>query len=291
MYCEGDTEGVKAEEMDTLIDLMNDAFLLIKRIFEEESIRDFEVAPKDPARQKKFKKEFLDLDRMLSVSRLQGYHLGDSIDGKTIVFTIEDLQRLKQRYLDLSASFGGHAGPTLGAVFSMGTTLNSLQGETIDYDYLEKHFRLSLGIDDEETNEKKRREALEALKKDLGTLSEKDQEIAREIIFEIDAGTFDVEGVTSMKECIAKRREEKVAAAINKLCGAIGMDEEMFSSYYSECDGENVDLLKVKKIEDTADLQKVVNHFGCKNAMKGRSKLHEVMDEIFRKKNVEEYKG
>lgn len=289
MYCEGDTEGVKAEEMDTLIDSMNNTFLLIKRVFDEEGIKDFETAPKDPARQKKFKKEFAELGRMLSVSRLQGYHLSDSIKGKTVIFTVTDLQRLQQRYLDLASASSGRE-PTLGVVFSMSTTLNALQGEMIDYDYLEKHFRLSLGIDDEETDEEKRKEALEALKKDLGTLSEKDQKIAREIISEIEAGTFDIEGVRSMRECIAKRREEKVAAAIKNLCDATGMNEALFSDYYRVCDSATVDLLKIKRVEDTADLRKVVEHFGCKNAMKGKSKLHEVMEEIFRKKNIEEYK-
>ena len=283
MYCEGDIAGVMADDLEVTLDLMNNIFTLISQIFAEEGIKDFETTPKDPARQKKFKKEFAELDRLLTVSRLQGYHLGDSAKGKIPLFTTDDLLRLRQRYIDLSVGRSGST--TLGAVFSMDTNLNAIKGETIDYDYLEKHFRLSLGIDSEEADEEKRKEALEALKHDLENLSERDQKIAREIISEIEDGIFDVTGVTSMRECIAKRREEKTAAAIKKLCDATGMDAEMFSDYYRTCDGENIDLYKVKKIEDTADPKKVVEYFGCKNTMKGKSKLHEVMDEIFRKKN------
>ncbi len=283
LYCQGDTAGVQVEDLEKNIQKMNKIFNNIVDIFKQEQIPEFQWLPRSLELRDKFRKEFSKLKSIMRGAMLQGLKWNNEY-GKELNFDEKTYRILTMRFNDLAnGRRGGKFGIKPG--YDVKTDPSTMEMEKIDADYLESQFKIATlqDITDEEDYRKTQRDAIEEIRKNLGTMSETDQKYARRVLNDIENEVLFVKPGHTFMEYIQEYKEREIHSAIEQEADKFGLNVPLFIKVYMSR-STGIDQIELQKLEDTAIMERAESYYNCSrfNAIK---KMHaELVSYISEKK-------
>lgn len=259
LYCQGDYEVVKVDDLDSNIKILNATYGDIKRIFNRAGIVNFDRLPKEDADRQMFRKLFHRLKSTFRAAMLQGLKWTNE-HGKKLEFGETEYRILTARYEDLPSNRGGGRG-TPRLPFSMDTDLSTMEIDKVDYDYLEARFRI-VTMKDISRRDEKVEDAIHEIEAKLGLLTEIPQRYARMILRDIKNGVLVPDGTKSLMQYIREYQERNIRESIHEFAEEFLLDEDKLYNLYTNHDGDVANSLKLKKIEDTVDDSRLISHYG-----------------------------
>lgn len=286
LYCEGgEDSGAIVGSIDENLDLTNDLFDTINKIFTDAGIKDFISLPTIDADCQKFKALFKTLAQLIKGMMLQGMEWKSDtdpyvmklkvcnkwIDGQTRLYTI-----LYYRYNDLlpnRSTVNPHTG-RLG--YDLTASLSEVEKDKIDADYLEAHFRQIIPMLVGDFDEIEKESIIADFTAQLGTLSAVHQMYAKQIIRDIKDGVLDVDDKT-LKVLISEYQNKDQDRAIRGFAAKYGLQIDLLRKIYHVIGNHDIE---VSKLCDTCDKNLVKTAFGCE-WLSSRAKLNkEIKDFI-----------
>lgn len=285
LYCQGDYTGVEVEDLNGNIRILNTTFNDIKGIFNRAGIVNFDRLPKEDADRQMFRKLFQKMKSTFRAAMLQGLKWSNE-HGKKLEFTETDYRILTARYEDLPSNGGGIRG-TRRLPFSMDTDLSTMEIEKVDYDYLEAQFKIVTmkdiaGEDGDETVEA----AIREIETKLGLLTDIPQRYARKILADIKNGILIPDGKKTLMQYIKEYQERTIRESIHDFAEEFGLDEENLYNFYINPDGDIANSLKLKKIEECVDKDKLISHYG-ERLFNARVKFHKDLTDYIAKRKAD----
>lgn len=271
LYCQGDYVEVEVDDLDANIKTLNRTYEDIKHIFDRAGIVNFDRLPKEDSDRQMFRKLFQKMKSTFRAAMLQGLKWTNE-HGKKLEFDETQYRILTARYEDLPSNRGGGKG-TPKLPFLMDTDLSTIEIEKVDYDYLEAQFRIVTmkdisGMDEEVEN------AIHEIEAKIGLLTEIPQRYARKILADIRSGVLVPDGSRTLMQYIREYQEKTIKESIHDFAEEFGLDEEALYSFYINPDGDIRNSLKLKKIEEGADTEKLIAHYDMR-LFKARATFHQ----------------
>lgn len=263
LYCGKDEDIglVCVEEVPDLVKRMNDTYQGIQRIFEEEGIKDFYKLPKASERRQKFRKEFAYLVRLKKAAKLQGYQIFKDNE-HPVCFSKDDFEVLAARYSDVLPEKREH---NLNGKSSLhvDTTLSSVELDKIDIGYIEKLFKETCPIlVSPDVDDKEKRDRIDNLLSQAAKLSEKDKQIAGEILEQIQDGLLEVYEDKTLKQYIAEYKECKKNQKIRGFAKEYGLDEKVLVKLLQSIEGSREETFSFREILATRQKGKAEEKLG-----------------------------
>ena len=245
---------------------------------------DFFKLPTEDEDRKQFRRFFEEIASRRVAIRVQGYTaerppVDEAGTTHELIFDEKTFQLMKARYDDLKKSKGKGGGGAPAPGFDIDTYLSNIDIANIDYHYLESHFeQLKISIMDLDMTEDERDIALDALRKELGILSEEDRMIAEIIIAGIRDRSIPVEN-KSLREYIDEYKTAQKLAKYKAICDDLGCDIDALNSFLSSATEDNINRFgKFDELKATVNIEKAKQHFGVASNFAARHKV----DEYFR---------
>ena len=288
LYCEGDEVGVVVANSEVNIEEMNKTYAKIKKIFDDDGVKNFSRLPADSVDKQEFRALFGVLKSRLNALRLQGglkvKRLSDeevewdsaSENGKNIDFGCEIYNVLYLRYLDTVRHTQSSTPAARGFGYNLNTQISEIEMEKINADYLEKHFRtvvpilVSLDEDDEAKDR-----AIRELSDNFGRLTAKQQKCASKILQDIRSGVLLVEEGKKYAEYIREYMERAKSEAIQGFCGRYGLDVDALTEIIDSNPDESTinSGMRLNGLVDSCDIEKAKTFYGGVSTFRARTSL------------------
>lgn len=258
LYCGGKKGGALVASLEKNLELCNEFFDSILKIFNNDGILNFDCLPKSEEDRKKFKKEFRNLWICLNSAKLQGFVWGSSLESN-LDFSKDTYERLEKRYQDLVSHNHNIIDRRVG--YDLDPNLSSMSMQKIDADYLEKLFgRITVNLYD--LDEKGKKSYVEQIEKELGRLSELEQKYARLIIKDIQMGSLKVEVGKKLFDYIVEYAQKDREKQIDDIVENLGIDKKLLLEILERHPRSNTDLPqnKFEILCKSADKNKVIEY-------------------------------
>ncbi|MDD6283567.1 MAG: DEAD/DEAH box helicase family protein, partial [Oribacterium sp.] len=265
LYCQGDSDGVQEKELKDNIIFMNRLFNDISDIFSHDKIENFSRLPSADEDKQAFRKNFLLMKAAMRSSILQGFKWSNEW-GKKTDFDETTYKTLTMRFSEIPGS-GGHRPPVFKPGFGLDTDVSSARGAQIDAEYLEARFRILT------TSEVINSEIVQDIKSHLGTLPEILQQYALKVLADVENKKLSVEPGKRFMEYIHEYQEKHIFSAIKEEAEKFGLNEQLFLEIYKNTGSNGIDQIKLKKLENSADINLVMEYFKTSKLM-AKIKLH-----------------
>jgi type I restriction enzyme R subunit len=286
LYCQGDEGGVKEKELEENIELLNSLYADICKVFAHDGIKNFVKLPSSDADRQKFRKDFTQMKATLRAAILQGFKWSGQY-AEELDFDEATYRVLRMRFAELPSVTPAGPGPSPRPGFGLDIDLSTIRGEHIDANYLESRFKI-LTISDveraryEESND----EIIKDIKDHLGALPAVLQKYAIQVLDDVQAGKLHAVPGKKLMEYIREYRDKAIRDAIHEEAGKFGVDEESMYQLYLETGSGEIDEIRLKALEETADIELVKEHFGC-SEFAARGKLHRELKEYLVEQKAE----
>ncbi len=89
---------------------------------------------------------------------------------------------------------------------------------------------------------------------------------------------------------ITEYREEAICHAIHEEAAKYGIDEGKLLDIYRATGSQPINQIALKEVEDTADIHKIMQTYGC-SRFSAKSKLHAALTDYIRKRRAERLDG
>jgi type I restriction enzyme R subunit len=271
LYCEGgENSGAIVKSLNENIDLANQLYKDIEKIFNDANIQNFMCLPKLDADCQKFKALFKTLAQTINGMKLQGLHWKKDddehvlkldvckkwVDGTTRIYDI-----LYMRYKDLMPISSNTPNQHTGKLgYSIMASLSEMEKAKIDADYLEEHFKQIIPILIGDFEEVEKDMAIEEFQSQLATLSITQQEFANIIIEDIKDGKLDV-GNKTLRELIAEYQTNAENQMVLDFADKYGLNVALLHKIFHM--NGNHDM-EISKLLETCDKEVVEKAFDCK---------------------------
>ena len=212
---------------------MNQIFEQIQDIFVANGILDMSRLPEDESTQARIAQLTRKFQESYTSARLQGFDWNKVIVSDEIGKGGIEVKVTEKEYLTLlmrcneMAKRGKERNRAGAFAYDIGVNLSAIQNEKITAEYLDRKFKIWTDYRNGKNPIKEREEELlKELEKNLSTLSEDDQNLAREIIRDIETGRLEVEEGKTFRDYIASYGESRKNREIRDAVEALGVDEE-----------------------------------------------------------------
>lgn len=287
LYCEGDSVGVVVANPDDNIDEMNKAYKAIKKIFENDGIKNYVRLPKDKSDRQEFRKQFNILKNRLNALRLQGVikvkKESDGISwdqnseyGKKILFDSDTYNTLFFRYQDMISHGPQKPVSTSGAGFNLNTSISEVEMDKINADYLEKHFKTLVPIITSiDEGEEVKDEAIEKFKGEFGKLTERQQKYAERVLMDIKAGILKPEKDKKFVEYILEYMDQARVDAILDIANRYGISYETLNDIIDSNPTEKSinSGMQLNILIENCDIESVKAYYALSSEFKARSAM------------------
>ena len=226
-------DGIFANKLPSNVENMNQIFEQIQDIFVANGILDMSRLPEDESTQARIAQLTRKFQESYTSARLQGFDwnkvvVSDEIgkDGIEVKVTEKEYLTLLMRCNEM-AKRGKERNRAGAFAYDIGVNLSAIQNEKITAEYLDRKFKIWTDYRNGKNPIKEREEELlKELEKNLSTLSEDDQNLAREIIRDIETGRLEVEEGKTFRDYIASYGESRKNREIQDAVEKLGVDEE-----------------------------------------------------------------
>lgn len=226
-------DGIFANKLPSNVENMNQIFEQIQDIFVANGILDMSRLPEDESTQARIAQLTRKFQESYTSARLQGFDwnkvvVSDEIgkDGIEVKVTEKEYLTLLMRCNEM-AKRGKERNRAGAFAYDIGVNLSAIQNEKITAEYLDRKFKIWTDYRNGKNPIKEREEELlKELEKNLSTLSEDDQNLAREIIRDIETGRLEVEEGKTFRDYIASYGESRKNREIRDPVEKLGVDEE-----------------------------------------------------------------
>lgn len=267
-------QGVEVGNIEENLTKINEIFRRINEVFSHDNIQNFECLPSKDEDRQMFRKEFFKLKSTIRAVFLQGFKW-DNEYGAKVDLTEKTYRILTMRYKDLPSNRGNTSGGTPRPGYIVDVDLSTMEMDKIDAAYLESQFKIVTMQDiiDVEKDAKKML-AIHEIRNSLGVLSEIQQRYAQKILDDILTGTLELVEDKSFMQYIQEYQERAIRAGVHKFAQNVGINEEELFSLYVQTGHNEVDQLRLERLEESADPAKLKEFYGC-SVFKARVKLHQ----------------
>lgn len=306
MYCNGDTSVVVVKTIKENIKEIHSIYQIIEQIFKDNDIDNFCCLPKSEDACDKFKKEFLNLERLMNTIKLQGFKYDiscnqcmdkDTCTDKTkceykLPYDKDTYEKIRMRFEDLRYRKGSSS-KTLGFGYDIDASKSEMEMDKIDSDYLESHFRKIIPIiTSDEKSESDKEEAIIEFEHQLPKLSEINQKYAKMILLDIRNGKLIIEKDKTLMMYIEEYKDTNINLKLNEIAELFGLDKELFKKIYMTArDEKDLDEYgRFKKLRETADDNKVIEYFSKNNKkcslLSAKGKLNKFLEDLIINKSI-----
>ena len=285
--------GMFAVKLDKNLENMNAVFMLIKNLFTQAGIPDFERIPDDIAERKRFAKLFKEFNEYLESAKVQGfvwsklsYSFTDEETGETsVVDLILDEKTyliLALRYKELFAESTDTDSED--APYDLAGYLTTIDTDEIDADYMNSRFEkykkaLSGGNSDETESAKAE------LHKTFASLTQEEQKYANIFLHDIESGDAAIEEGKTLRDYINEYVKKAKNDQIHRLASLLGLDEAMLRNMMAlKVDESNINEYgKLDNLKATVDKAKAKAYFeAVENAKVAPPKVNIKVDILLR---------
>lgn len=226
-------DGIFANKLPSNVENMNQIFEQIQDIFVANGILDMSRLPEDESTQARIAQLTRKFQESYTSARLQGFEWNKVIVSDEIGKGDIEVKVTEKEYLTLlmrcneMAKRGKERNRAGAFAYDIGVNLSAIQNEKITAEYLDRKFKIWTDYRNGKNPIKEREEGLlKELEKNLSTLSEDDQNLAREIIRDIETGRLEVEEGKTFRDYIASYGESRKNREIRDPVEKLGVDEE-----------------------------------------------------------------
>ena len=226
-------DGIFANKLPSNVENMNQIFEQIQDIFVANGILDMSRLPEDESTQARIAQLTRKFQESYTSARLQGFDWNKVIVSDEIGKGDIEVKVTEKEYLTLlmrcneMAKRGKERNRAGAFAYDIGVNLSAIQNEKITAEYLDRKFKIWTDYRNGKNPIKEREEELlKELEKNLSTLSEDDQNLAREIIRDIETGRLEVEEGKTFRDYIASYGESRKNREIRDVVEKLGVDEE-----------------------------------------------------------------
>lgn len=271
LYCEGgEDSGAIVSNIDENLNLANDTYDNIKKLFEDAGIKNFMSLPRADADCQKFKMLFKLLAQTINGMKLQGMNWKSDSDPYVMKLKvcdkwIDNITRiydvLYMRYKDTLPSRKDPVSSGVGKVgYDLLASLSEVEKDKIDADYLEEHFKQIVPTLMSDLDEMEKESIINEFSEQLAVLSTEQQKYALIVIEDIKNGTLDTVEKT-LRELIAEYKAKTENQAVIDFAVKYGLDATILHTIYHT--GGNHDI-EISRLIDTCDRVLVESVFDCK---------------------------
>ena len=280
LYCQGDSTGVQEKELKDNIKKLNELYKDICDVFSHEDIQNFVTLPSSDADRQKFRKDFCEVKSTLRAAFLQGFKWSNEYSSE-LDFDESTYKILKMRFSELHKGGGGHKPGRFG--FDMETNVSEIKGEQIDAAYLESRFTILTISDIERDNVL---DIVQDIKNHLGVLPAIMQKYALQVLNDIENKVFTYIPGKKFMEYISEYREMAIRKAVTEEAMKFGLDVNLLLDIYHKTDSNGINQLELKKLENTANIELVIEKFNASTFV-ARRKLHAEICEFIEMQKAE----
>jgi len=226
-------DGIFANKLPSNVENMNQIFEQIQDIFVANGILDMSRLPEDESTQARIAQLTRKFQESYTSARLQGFDWNKVIVSDEVGKGDIEVKVTEKEYLTLlmrcneMAKRGKERNRAGAFAYDIGVNLSAIQNEKITAEYLDRKFKIWTDYRNGKNPIKEREEELlKELEKNLSTLSEDDQNLAREIIRDIETGRLGVEEGKTFRDYIASYGESRKNREIRDVVEKLGVDEE-----------------------------------------------------------------
>ncbi len=220
---------------------MNQTYEEIRRLFEENGVRDFERLPDDVAARAKFALLFKRLNDYLNAARIQGFTwkkpsykfehegAGDTLVTMEIDERVFGILALRYRELAESGVGGGVGHDGSGDVpFDIDPHLTEIDTGLINADYLNSKFwRYVKCLEQKNVTAEELAAVREELHQSFASLSQEDQGFAQMLIDDLASGSIQLEPGLSISDYIAQYKNRALSRDVDLAVRAFGLDRHL----------------------------------------------------------------
>lgn len=226
LYAGDDELAIFVDKLADNLNYINNVFDLISDIFKNSGIDNFSKLPVGKEEQKKFAKQFSELNKYLVAAKIQGftwdkqvYYFGENTI--TVTITEEIYIALVARMKELSSGGIGGLG---GVPFGLKGSVSVVTSDTIDTEYMNSRFekyRKALEVGNEEDVKK----ALDEIHRSFAMLSKKEQIFADIFLKDIQRGDVKIEYGKTLRDYITEYQAKSNNTQIHRLAEVFGLNE------------------------------------------------------------------
>lgn len=228
LYAGDDELAIFVDKLEINLKYINDVFRVISEIFRNAGVDDFSTLPSGKEEQKKFAKQFAELNKYLIAAKIQGFTWDKSEYyfeelGVTVAITEEIYLSLVARMKELSVNGGG--GGLGGVPFGLKGSVSVVTSDTIDTDYMNSRFekyRKALEVGNAEDVEK----ALVEVHSSFAMLSKEEQKYADIFLKDIQRGDIKIEHGKTLRDYITEYQAASNNTQIHRLAELLGLNED-----------------------------------------------------------------
>ena len=236
--------GIFADKLEANLASMNARFLEIRDLFTGCGIQNFERLPDSMEERGMFAKLYKKFNDYFEAARVQGFtwskqeykfhHDDGSQATVSVIFSETTYLILALRYKELFSGGEGCGSPEEDLPYDIDTYLTEINTDRIDADYMQSRFEKFLRLLNDQAPQAAMTQALADLHKSFATLTQKEQSIAKQILFDIQSGELMLEDGIQLRDYINEYMEREKNDRIHRLAEAIGADESRLRQLYDQ---------------------------------------------------------
>lgn len=258
--------GLFVEKLGYNIDMINETYKNISKLFESAGVENFEKLPEESTERGKFANLFKEMNGYLEAAKLQGlkwsqnvYEIIDEItEERTTIELLLDENTyliLAQRYKELSTATGGGAGNE-DVPYDLASYLMEIDTGVINAEYMNSRFSKYMKLLNQEGAAAELTEqALDELHKTFAVLSQEEQKYANLFLYDIQRGDISVEDGKSLRDYITEYQYRAMNDQIHRFAEMFGLDEEKLRNMM----GMRLTKANLNEFGRFDDLKKTVN--------------------------------
>lgn len=279
--------GIFVDKLEKNLNAMNLVFDEIKELFESEGIENFEKNASDLGWEKEFAKKFVGLNRYLESAKIQGFtweileYIFEKENGTQsrvqVQFDKNSYLILLKRYQELFVYIPGVPEPP----FPVDPNLKKENIDRIDANYIETKFKMYLkqiNLGDKEAIEK----ALKDLHGTFASLSQNEQKLAKQIIYDLQSGTIHIDKSKTFRDCLNEYLDRQFNDMIYNISNALGIDEAQLREMMNlHLDESNINSFgRFDALKSTIDINKAMKFFSKSETNITKKKAKILSDEL-----------
>lgn len=265
--------GLFVDELDVHLNLMNNTFEIIKSIFENAGIKNFEKVPDEPSEIGKFAKEFIAFNAFLESARIQGFNWNKLVyefgkgSGKKVIEMLLDENTyliLALRYKELFPSGTNKGEQELGVPYELEGHLTEIDTTRIDTDYMNSRFdKFIKDLGNPNISKQELEATLSELFKTFSTLTQEEQKYANIFIRDVRSGNAELEAGKSFRTYITEYAFRIKSDQVHKLASLLGLEESRLRDIMSSNVTEQSlnEYGRFDKLKESVDIDKAKQYF------------------------------
>lgn len=244
---------------------MNEIFMEIKELFENNKIENFNHLPEDKIEIRKFASLFKNFNSYLEAAKIQGFKWSelsynfpksDTKEELTITMELDNnaYLALLQRYKEIPRGDSPVSGENQ-IPYDLEGYITEIETEKIDADYMNNRFKKYIKELHEESSSEVIEQALNELHKSFATLSQEDQKYANIFLHDIQSKNIDLEDGKSIQEYINLYKCKAKEDRIHHFASTFGLDKEKLKNMINL----NLTEININEFGRLDDLKKSIN--------------------------------